>query len=291
MDSIKRGVAALILLAWVFATMAVFARYLSAEFSLFTQIYLRIGIALLMSVILFAPRLRRSAIAALNCKDIGVLVVRSIFLYAGVVLFTESILHAKIGNASLISTLPLMPILGYVLLKETIKRNTVVYIFVGFIGSLLIVFKDLTIASIGYGEIMALLSLLAFDFSYVTRKWQSETLNNFETTTIMFAIGTLLLCLSAFIAGEPTPTLQNFSPYIITVLLLSALFNVVNLYLTNYGFQHVKAAVAGNILVLEVVFALLYGFLLFNEMPTLRESIGGLLIVASICLVNKNETA
>ena len=207
MDSIKRGVAALILLAWVFATMAVFARYLSAEFSLFTQIYLRIGIALLMSVILFAPRLRRSAIAALNCKDIGVLVVRSIFLYAGVVLFTESILHAKIGNASLISTLPLMPILGYVLLKETIKRNTVVYILVGFIGSLLIVFKDLTIASIGYGEIMALLSLLAFDFSYVTRKWQSETLNNFETTTIMFAIGTLLLCLSAFIAGEPTPTL------------------------------------------------------------------------------------
>lgn len=75
------------------------------------------------------------------------------------------------------------------------------------------------------------------------------------------------------------------------MLLLSALFNVVNLYLTNYGFQHVKAAVAGNILVLEVVFALLYGFLLFNEMPTLRESIGGLLIVASIYLVNKNETA
>lgn len=269
--------------------MAIFARYLSVEFPLFTQIYLRIGLALIVSLILFAPKLRLSAVASIGKKDLIVLIVRSFFLYTGVVLFTEAILYTKIANASLISTLPLMPIFGYVLLREKVSIRTTLFILLGFIGSLFIVFKDITILSIGYGEIMALLSLVAFDFSYVTRKWQSDTLNNYETTSIMFAMGLIFLCIAAGVMGETLPTATNFNSFIIVILLSSAVFNVVNLYLTNYGFEHVKAAVAGNILVLEVVFAILYGLILFNETPTPKEVVGGLLIVLSVYCVNRSE--
>jgi drug/metabolite transporter (DMT)-like permease len=72
-------------------------------------------------------------------------------------------------------------------------------------------------------------------------------------------------------------------------LLLAGFFNVLNLALTNYGFEKVKVVVAGNLLMLEMVFALVYGWLLFQEIPTGREILGGLCIIVSIFAINRIE--
>jgi drug/metabolite transporter (DMT)-like permease len=281
-----KGILSLLILAWVFATMPLFVRTLDTVAELFTQTYLRIGIACIVALILFSTSLRIHSFRTLPRHDLLVLLLRAISLYIAVALFSEAVLHTSLSNASIIAAVPLLPLFGYVFLRERVSRPALLAIGVGFIGALFIVVNDTTTLRVGYGEFMAFLSMLAFDFSYTARKLHSEHLNNKESSVFMFFVGTVFLFVLAQVSGESLPDVTSFSPIILTTLGLAAIFNVANLYLTNYGFSKVKVGVAGNILTLEVVFALLYSILLFSEIPALRELIGGTLIVGSVIAVN-----
>ena len=286
-----RGVFALVVLAWVFATMGVFARYLGTEFELFEQTYLRISLAFLIGSVIFSYWVNWQKFLELGKKDIIVLVFRAVCLYSGVVLITEGLLNTNYANASLVAVLPIMPIMAYFLLKERLQMKTIGFIVLGFLGVLLMSLDGLSLSSFGYGELVAFISLIFFNLSYIGRKWHSDFLNNYESTLFMFFVGSLFLFATSLVLGEGLPTLNQFSEGIILALLGGAIFNVVNLLLTNYGFQQVKASVAGNILTLEAIFALGYGFFLFHEIPLLREVLGGLIILASVYFVNKIENS
>ena len=263
----RQRIISLIILAWVFATMGVFARYLGTEFQLFEQTYLRIAIALIISSLIFSYKVVWAKYLNLNKSDALILIFRAVCLYLGVVFITEGLLNANYANASIVAVVPLMPIMAYFLLKERISWKTVGFIIFGFSGVCLMSLDGLSFNRLGYGEMMAFISLIFFDLSYIGRKWHSNYLNNYETTIFMFFVGSIFLFITSITLGEGLPTSDQFSSYIMLALLGGAIFNVINLLLTNYGFQHVKASVAGNILTLEVVFALAYGLFLFKEIP------------------------
>lgn len=284
-----KAILALVLLAWVFATMAIFPRYLESNFLLVQQTYLRIAGAFFLSFLFLLRYTHKAKLETVPLKDFFVISLRAISLYLGVLLFTEAVLHTKLANASFIAALPLLPIFGYIFFKESLRIKTVLCILVGFIGVFLIATGDSLDFSFGYGELMALLSLLAFDLSYVARRWHTDTLNNLESACLMFGVGTIFLLITSFFFGEGLPTASQFTWFTVSILLLAAIFNIANLYLTNYGFKNVKVAVAGNIITLETIFALIYGLVLFNEIPVLREIVGSLLVLLSIYQVNKLE--
>lgn len=283
----QRGVLSLVLLAWVFASMGIFARYLSTDFALFEQTYLRIGLAGVLGAILFSRQISWRKFGAIPRRDVAVLVFRSIALYSAVVLVTEAYLNSTYSNVSFVAAVPMLPVLGFVLLGERLRARTLMYIVLGFIGVLCIVFNEWKTFTFGYGEMLALCSAVAFNLSYVSRRWQSGYFTNQETTVSMFAIGAVFLLVSSFMAGESLPTVGQFTPLVLAALVGAALFNLANLFLTNYGFQRVKMGVAGNILTLESVFALAYSVMLYGEIPGLRELIGGALIIFSVVQINR----
>jgi drug/metabolite transporter (DMT)-like permease len=286
-----KGILSLILLAFVFATMGIFARYLSSSFELFEQTYLRIGLAFLISILFFISKIDFKKIQRIPTKDVHLILLRSISLYLGIVLITQAFLTTSYSSATFVATLPLLPLFGYFILKEKINKISLLYILLGFAGFILIAIKDFSQMSLGVGELFALSSLVLFSISYVTRKLHSDFLNNYELTSIMFFIGSIFLFLTSLFIGESLPALNQFTLTTILVLLVAAFLNVANLFLTNYGFSKVKAAVAGNILTLEALFALLYGMILFNEPVILKELLGGILIVLSVILLNRKENA
>lgn len=290
MSETKKGIIALVALALVFATMGVFVRPLGTGFALFEQTYLRISLALLIAILIFWKDLSWKKLATLPRKDWVVLIFRAVALYLGVAFFTESILHAKYGNTYFLNNLPLLPVFAYFLLRERLPLRTLAWIGVAFIGTVLITVADFAHFSIGYGEMMALLAMLVFDLSYVARRFHSEHLSDKESTVFMFAIGAVFLFGTSLALGEPLPSPADFSPFIILMLVLSAVFNVANLYLSNYGFGRVAVGIAGTIITLEVVFALLYGMFLYGEMPLLRELVGGALIVFSVWQINRKAS-
>ena len=73
----------------------------------------------------------------------------------------------------------------------------------------------------------------------------------------------------------------------VLVLLVAGCFGVANIFLINYGFEHVSAVIAGNVLALEQVFGTLFGFIIYREVLSLREIIGGLVILGAVILTNQ----
>ena len=95
---------------------------------------------------------------------------------------------------------------------------------------------------------------------------------------------------SSFFFGESLPNFAVFNIGTLVVIAIASLANIANLYLVNYGFNRVEAHVAGNILTLETAFALVFGILIYQEIPVLRELLGSALIIFSVYQMNRLES-
>lgn len=284
-----KGMIAIIVLSFIFATMGIFARYLNAEFTILQQTYLRIFAAFLLGLLIFYKDIDFKKIKKISLKEWSLLVFRSIALYLlGVTLISEAYIIAKYSNISFISALPITAILGFIFLKEKVTFSKIFFIILGFLGVILIAVKDYShLFAWGHGEIFALISSIFFALSYISRKWQSNLLNNKEIALIIFFISSILLFGTSLVFHEGVPNSHSFSGFILFIILLAALFNVANLFLTNYGFQKVPAVFASNLLMLEVLFALLISIAFYREFPNLKEIVGGILIIFSAYRMNK----
>ena len=286
----NKGIIALILLALAFASMGIFVRFLT-EVTLFQQVYLRVFVALMLGLMLFYKDLRFSKLKTLSLKEWATVAFRGIAMYIGVTFFSQAILLTTYSNVSFIGSVPMVAILGVIFFKEKLTLKKTLFILLAFMGVLLVAVKDFQrIFHWGTGEILAFIAIFFFSISYVTRKWNSTVLNNKELTTLMFFFGGLAIFLFSLIAGEGLPTFTNTGDGLIVALFFAGVFNVINLYLTNYGFQKVDALLANNLLTLESVFAIILGFLFFQEIPTIQSLIGGVIILLSVIGMNRLET-
>lgn len=286
----QKGVLALVLLSLVFASMGLFARYLSTGFVLFQQVYLRVLAAFFLGLIFFKNDLDFKKLKKISKKEWGLLIFRSAASYLfGVTLFTQAIILTKYSNVSFIGALPMVAILGALLLKEKLTFKKLLLILTAFSGVILIAVQDYSHLFVwGKGEVMALLATFAFSLSYVARKWHSDLLNNKEITQITFFLAFFMLFVASLIKGDGLP-LTGWHWGLLIAVLGAGLFNVINMFLTNYGFQKVEAILASNILTLESVFGVILGLLFYKEVPITKELFGGVIITLSVIGMNKVE--
>lgn len=284
-----KGVASLVLLAFIFASMGIFIRYLQYDFTILQQVYLRIFTAFVIGLLLFYKDLHFQKIFKISRKEWLLLFLRAVTLYLfGIALLSQAYTQTLYSNVSFIGALPMTALFGFILLKEKISLKKIFYILIGFLGVIIIAVKDYSHLFIwGQGELFALISTVAFAFSYIFRKWQSDLLNNKEISVIIFFIGSVLLFVTSLLFREGLPHIASFSSFTLLIIFLAGLFNVANLFLTNYGFQKVEAVLASNILMLESLFAVVIGYLFFREIPLTKDFIGGALILCSAYMMNK----
>lgn len=285
----QKGIGALILLACIFATFGIFARFLSTDFRLFQQLYLRIFAATILGAAFFARKTTFAKVRKLPIRDWFVIFMRALALYViAIPLTTQGFLLAKYSNITFIGALPTTAVLSFLLLREKVSFEKSFYILFGFLGVVLISVKDYShVLTWGNGELLAFIANFFFSLSYIARKWQGDLLNNRENALVILFISSLLLVFSSLLFGEGLPKSASFTPFIFVIILMAGMFNIANLFLINYGFQRVAGVLASNILMLESVFGLLFSILFFREVPTVKELIGGLLIIACAYRLNR----
>jgi drug/metabolite transporter (DMT)-like permease len=286
----EKGVLSLILLALVFASMGLFARYLSTGFLLFQQVYLRMFAAFVVGYFVFRKEVDLSKFKKLSIKDWGIIILRAVsYSLFGIILFTQAIIITKYSNVSFIGSLPMTAVLGFILLREKFTTKKFLMVLLAFVGVLLISVRDYSnILDWGQGEVLTLVSTVFFSLSYIARKWQSNLLNNKELTVINFLVAFLVVFLVSILKGDGLPT-TGWQWGLFWAVIGSGIFNILNVFLTNYGFQKVKAVLASNILTLESFFAIILGFFFYREIPLIKDLFGGLVIIASVIAMNKLE--
>jgi len=190
---------------------------------------------------------------------------------------------------SFIGGLPTTAVLGFILMGEKFTWKKASLVLLAFVGVFFIAVKDYShLFDWGRGELLTLLSTVFFSLSYVTRKWQSDVLNNKELTVINFFVAFLAVFFVSIFKGDGLP-IAGWSWGLLLAVLGAGVFNIMNVFLTNYGFQKVEAVLASNILTLESFFAIILGFIFYREAPLLKDLLGGVVITIAVIAMNKLE--
>lgn len=284
------GLAAITTLALIFGITGVLARYLGQRTGLFEQWYLRYGIMFVMSVIVFHGKVRYKKFLVLPIREWGVLLFRAIIgSVLAVVLYTLAAEKAKIGLVAFMQVLPSTSVLGIFLFHERISKARACTILLAFLGASLVVINGLSdLSTINIGALFSLVSGALFGLQFVTRRWHSKALNNQELTVAIIGLGFIMnYVISLVLYHRFFVSTASWNTHYVLILLAAGCCGVANIFLVNYGFEHVSAVIAGNILSLEEVFGSLFGFIIYHEVLTLRDIIGGLIILAAVILTNE----
>lgn len=286
----NKGVLALVLLSFGFGAIAIIARVLGSQLHLFQQLYLTLGAGMILSLPFSTRILKMDRLTIIPFKDWLIMIFRIVVGYVvGGSLYRESVLLTKISNVVFIQALPFVAIFGWILLKEKFNWQKLILVMLSYLGVVIISVKDFSsIFTIGKGELFSFISAALFSLSYISRKWQTDFLDDKEISQILLILGTVILFITSLLFGEGLPKI-NWSIFLLLLVFLNGFINAFNLFFTNFGFRYVKAVLASNILTLESIFAVILAIIFFREIPTSKELIGGILIIGSVLQMNRLE--
>ncbi len=275
---LKAALAA-VFLALSFVFMGVWARMMEGSFGTFQQVYLRLLLAAALAAIVFRRHVGPAVFRDITGREWIVYVVRALLSYTvGVGLFTVAVLETKLSIVSFVASLPVLGLLGWMMFGEKVRVATLPFLALSVVGLLLMTSVDVGDLHLGRGEITAVISMLGFNLGYLMSRFHSARFSNAQNTTVLLLLGWIPLLALSLLAGEPLVP-RHVSAAAWFALGISAVLNVAGLMLINYVFASLKAYVAGNLLLLEGVFALIVGLALYAERPTGIELVGAALIL------------
>lgn len=282
---------ALVALAAVYGVGPVFARYLSNGLGLYEQWYLRFAIGTLMGAIAFHRYISWRKFLRLPAREWLVLLFRiAVGQIITLGVFTLATQRAKIGVISFMEVLPVSSLLGILLFGERLSAYRGLLMALSFVGAAVVVVTNPhDLLRPNTGALLALLATALYSLMLVTRRWHTDALNNHEITIATSGISAAALyVLSLFLYHRWTIPATHWHVNFMIMLIAASGLLMANNFLSNYGFDHVSAVLAGNILSLEEFFGPLFGLLVYGEVLSPRSIAGGLIILLSVLLMNQS---
>ncbi|MBI3577627.1 DMT family transporter [Candidatus Gottesmanbacteria bacterium] len=293
-DSSVKTLASLSLVAVAagYVIMSVATRLLSHGFQPLTQVYLRLFLGLIIASLVFQKNIRPKALLSIPAKDYLPLLLMGVVGYALMVYFiTLGALTTTLLSVSVVmATTPFFSFLySYLVFKKPIKPVLLALSGLTLLGVTFIGAKSFVpaLSNFGRGEVYVLIASACLAWFFVGRKMLSSHLNNSEITTVVMGIAAVSAFGLSLASGERLNLASFGNLSVLLGLVIGASFNVLATQFENFAFQHIEAGVGSQMLLLENVFAPIFGFFLYKEILTTPEIVGALLIVGSVFLANK----
>lgn len=254
-----------------FCLMAVGARELNGQISVFQILFFRsiVGLLVLLPIILLSKRR-----GFLFPKRLNLHVVRNLFHFAGQYGWFLGIGLLPLATVFAIEfTVPFWTIIiSYLFLKESITVKKIIAVLLGILGVIVIVQPSLDVAH--YGSLIVLGAAICYAFSHVTTKSLSNTEHPI-TIIFMMCLIQAPLGLFLFIEGWTTPVGVEW--LWLTIIGLTALSAH---YCMTKAMQYAEVTFVVTMDMFRLPLISLIGVLLYAEHFSVALVLGMLLIVA-----------
>jgi drug/metabolite transporter (DMT)-like permease len=267
-----KGIALICLAVLLFASHDTLSKYLSAFYPIVMVVWARYVVHTLLMLVVFVPRSGFSAVV--RTKRPGLQLLRALCLIGTSLLFTTGLRYIPLAEATAVNFLAplLVTALSVPFLGEWVSRAQWLAVLAGFVGVLIVVRPGGALFTPAI--LLPLGSALCFGFyQLLTRKLSgvdSPTTSNFLTGILNSLIMSALL---PFFWSTPTLVHGLFMIGLGTCGMLGHM-------LLTQAFRHAAPAMLAPFSYGQILFAGLFGYLIFDHTPDQYALVG----IAVICL-------
>lgn len=267
-----KGIALICLAVLLFASHDTLSKYLSAFYPIVMVVWARYVVHTLLMLVVFVPRSGFSAVV--RTKRPGLQLLRALCLIGTSLLFTTGLRYIPLAEATAVNFLAplLVTALSVPFLGERVSRAQWLAVLAGFVGVLIVVRPGGALFTPAI--LLPLGSALCFGFyQLLTRKLSgvdSPTTSNFLTGILNSLIMSALL---PFFWSTPTLVHGLFMIGLGTCGMLGHM-------LLTQAFRHAAPAMLAPFSYGQILFAGLFGYLIFDHTPDQYAMVG----IAVICL-------
>ncbi len=204
---------------------------------------------------------------------------------ARIYLYLVAFIYTSIGNAVVLFYS--WPIFVFIFetayFKRPLKTKQVAFLLLAFLG-LLITYSNRSF-SFGnddlIGMVAAVLSAITYAVTVLMFKTESHYYSKEQTIVYQNLVGALFFI--PFLFFIPDATFDQLG----VGIFYGFLIGIVVFKLFFYGLKHLEASTASTLMYLEVVSAMVLGYLVLDEKLTLNTVIGGILIIVSSYFITR----
>ena len=273
----------LVLAGLAFASYGVWSRMTADYFGLFFQALSRMIIITFVLGIFLSISKRLKPIAKQDRKWFLI-----IFTFLSIVtpFYYYAVITLPLGAAIFLfysGSLTMSFFIGAVFLKEKLKFVNILSLILAFLGMILIFWNQLQ-----FNSVIAIASAImagAFFGAYtVSINFIKEDYHPLNWQFWGAVVQIVLYTVAMFVTKESNnfifPSIAWFGA---TIFAFAEIIATINVY---YGFKNLPAKKASLLLLTEILFAVIFGWLFYKEIPPLLTFFGGVLIIIAMSLPN-----
>ncbi|ENX38071.1 DMT family transporter [Acinetobacter sp. NIPH 2100] len=268
------AIGCLTLSALLFSVMGICIRYASHTVDNYTIVFFRNVVGL----ILFVPFLLKQGTSFVKTEKLWMHTWRSIVGLAAMYGFFYAIAHLKLSNAMVFtySSPIFIPLIAWLFLKEKVTTAMLFAAGLGFIGVFCVAKPDQGL--LNWISIVGISSSLLASMAFVTVRALTQTEPPERIVFYFCFIGSLLSVIPMFWVWRPYHLHELFF-----LIAAGVLANVSQIFM-SHAYRLAPAGQIAPVNYVAIIFAGIWGFLLWNEVPDLSSMIGFGIILLAILL-------
>lgn len=282
----NKGVLLILLSALMFGSYGIWSRLMGSAFDPFYQGWTR---ALIITVLLFPLLLVKKKCISIQRKDwkwLGVYLLFTTFTQAPLYYAFN---HMDIGTATVLffaTMLLTMYVFGFLFLGEKLTKVKVLALITACFG-LLVTFSFSLVAFSVFAASMAVLNGIASGGEVSSSKKLTGAYSALYITWLSWVIILITNLPLSLLLGEVqhAPSLSLAWVYQLGYVVAG----IVGFWSIIEGLKYTEASIGGLIGLLEVVFSIAFGVLLFGEGLTVKSGVGALLVLCAAALPHLAE--
>lgn len=267
--------------AVMFGSYGIWSRLIGSDLGIFYPGWTR---SLLISLILFPILLFTKQIVPIQRKDWKWMSVFLIFTTMTQAPLFYAFNHMDVGTATLlffVTMLLTIYAVSFLFLGEKITKVKIASFIIACIG-LYITFSFSVVAFSLFAALMAVLNGIASGGEVAFSKKVTGSYSSLYIIWISWVVIAITNCIFSLALGE-TQYAPAFNIYWLYQSIY-AIAGIVGFWLVIEGMKFIDASIGGLIGLLEIIFSLTFGFLVFHELITQKILIGGLCIIFAAAL-------
>ena len=276
----SRAVLLMVIGTVFFSSMHALIRYMSADLHAFELAFFRN----LFGLLVVLPWLLRSGLAPLKTKRLGLHSVRGLLNGVGMLMFFYAVSITPLADVIALSfTAPIFAtVLAIVFLGEIVGTRRWAAIFIAFLGTMVILRPGLM--EISQGQFLAMASAALWACALIMIKILSRTDSSITIIAYMIIFQVPVSGLAAATVWI-TPSLEQ-----VCIMAVMGTLGTVGQWLLIEALKEGDTNVVMPFDFLKMIWAVLLGFLFFNELPDLFTWLGSAIIFSSAIFIAWRES-